>query len=85
MKCPECNAPMTCRDSRPHDFGKVKRRRHCADCDYVTNSLEVLLPAESSGTETAQVAFQLKQTANGSSEAERVAGMLRALADNLDR
>jgi len=85
MKCPECNAALTCKDSRPHSFNTTKRRRHCSECDYVANSIEVLLPEEANGTETVHTAFRIMQAANGRAEADRIAGMLRALADNLEK
>ena len=85
MKCPECNAALTCKDSRPHNFNTTKRRRHCSECDYVANSIEVLLPEETMGTGTAHTTFRIMQAANGGAEADRIAEMLRALADNLEK
>ncbi len=87
MKCPNCEARLECCDSRHHEFNTVKRRRQCVnrECGFSANSIEALLPEEANGTRTAHTAYRMMQAANGGAEADRVAGMLRALADNLEK
>lgn len=85
MKCPDCQSRLECADSRHHEFNTVKRRRECAKCDFVTNSIEVLLPQELKGARTSHVAFQIMQAAHGASEANKITTMLRALADDMEK
>lgn len=86
MKCPNCNSRLECSDSRHHELNTVKRRRQCMNraCGYTTNSIEVLLPEELNGTRTGGIAHRMIQAAAGNAEADRVAGMLRQLADSLE-
>jgi len=87
MKCPNCNGRLECSDSRHHDLNTVKRRRQCMNraCGFTTNSIEVLLPEELNGKGTGGIAHRMIQAASGAkSEPERLAGLLRELADNLE-
>ncbi|MFW6024043.1 MAG: hypothetical protein ACOC8P_00310 [Dichotomicrobium sp.] len=75
---------MDCADSRAHEFNTTKRRRHCPSCGYVANSIEVLLPEDMNGQRTDKIAYRMMQAAHGASESDRLAKMLRSLADEME-
>lgn len=85
MKCPDCQARLECSDSRHHDFNTIKRRRSCTQCDFITNSIEVLLPEDLKGARTPHIVYQVMQAAHGASESDKIITMLRALADDLEK